>query len=363
MRKILICLLSISGLVACNGGSSSSSGGSETNLLLSCLPSVPANSSAMTKLMQPGSSLKIYGGCNTNESAMSLVQQMTVALSKYNSTTSAYSSACSATPIKSTANGNGSYTNWVLTAAHCFEGGSKAANAPVTADNFPLINLPNDNANVSIFSGISPFAGGNNPLMTIESIFVPADYCYQYAFNDNGQCGHTGDSSHDIALLKTTSNTPLDIVVQLASEYPSVNSLISQSGYGRTTAAGSDYGTLFYDTAYYMGHGLIYSTNGDVDQLYTVNDFSYQGGYGYVGTTCHGDSGSGVFYYQNNQWYVFGDLAALRTNYCGTVYDYNLVQNISDGVSVYTDVIKFKPWIESIIATDSCTTNCVESSI
>jgi|GEM_PF-6993174 len=354
-------------LVACNGGGSSSSTPPITSPLLSCWPNVPANPST-AQLTNFGHSLKIYGGCNSNESAMALVQQMTVALSVYDATKSAYSSACSATPIKSTANGDGTYTTWILTAAHCFQTGTKESDALVTAANFPLIKLPDNGANISVFSGATPFANSSTPVATIQSIYVPADYCYQYPFILDPQaqtygCGHYEDSSHDIALLKATGKTPLNIVVQLANQYPAENAYVSQSGYGRTTYKGDDYGSLYYNTAFYVGHGSMYATNNESDQLYTTNTFEYNGNTAYVGSTCHGDSGSGIFYYQNNQWYVFGDLAALRTNHCGQIESYGVVNDINEGVSIYTDVVKFKPWLESIMATGKCTVNCVESSV
>ena len=365
MKKISLVLLSLISLTACNSGSSSSSGGSTTtypqnptNTLPSgfeCLPSGYPSVSPSTN------SVKIaYGGnCQvanvTNTSVQATLESMAVALT--NSSGGRY---CTGTPLSYDPTTGVAY---VLSAAHCVVGNSKAANQPITAGNIVTFSSNNNYINQTLNA-----ANGSSTTGTITAVYVPSQYCQVPAFwlvEGSYQCSNLSSQNGDFALVKVNIGSgqtlALNPQVQLATSaiQPAYPSYIMALGYGKTNT--NNYNTnLFYITYEYFATN---SYQGDTGETVIMNGYSPYGSNAYYSIICGGDSGGGDFYWANNTWNLIG-VHSYGSSTCGqasTSYPYvNLLTPGANDVSA--DVRPFASQLSNIMAADKAAGGCNSSA-
>lgn len=366
MKKISLVLLSLLSLTACNSGSSSSSGGGST------YPSNPTNTlpsgfeclpSSLPSLNSATNSVKIaYGGnCQvanvSNTSVRASLESMAVALT--NASGGRY---CTGTPLSYDPTTGVAY---VLSAAHCVVGNSKAANQPITAGNIVTFSSNNNYINQTLNA-----TNGSEPTGTITAVYVPSQYCQVPAFvydSDSGSylCGNLSAQNGDFALVKVNIGSgksfALNSQVQLATsaiqpEYPSY---IMALGYGKTNT--NNFNTsLFYITYEYFATN---SYQGNTGETVIMNGYSPYGSNAYYSIICGGDSGGGDFYWANNTWNLIG-VHSYGSSTCGQAStSYTYVNLLTPGANdVSADVRPFASQLSNIMAADKAAGGCNSSA-
>jgi len=365
MKKLSLILFSLFGLIACNSGSSSSgSGGSTsypqnpTNTLPSgfeCLPSgYPSLNSATN-------SVKIaYGGnCQvanvSNTSVQATLESMAVALT--NSSGGRY---CTGTPLSYDETTGVAY---VLSAAHCVVGNSKAANQQITAGNIVTFSNNNNYINQTLNA-----ANGSGTTGTITAVYVPNQYCQVPSFwlvDGAYQCSNLPAQNGDFALVKVNigngQTLALNSQVQLATSaiQPTYPSYIMALGYGITNTNTSNT-NLFYISYEYFATN---SYQGNTGETVIMNGYSPYGSNAYYSIICGGDSGGGDFYWANNTWNLIG-VHSYGSSKCGeasTSYPY--VNPFTPGANdVSADVRPFASQLSNIMAADKVAGGCNSSA-
>jgi secreted trypsin-like serine protease len=226
------------------------------------------------------------------------LQKLAVALMAQGS--GAFGEYCTGTPLHYDAATN---VGFVLTAAHCVVGNSKAAGSRVTPANITTFSNGND----WIYQG-TPGIVGDSAALTgrIQAVYIPSQYCQAPAFNAAG-CSDLARQNGDVALVKITGNgshtlevdhrlrlAPANAVLQHASE-------IMALGYGTNTSTTPDDRVLYYITYRYYANDAFEGASSD---LSLMNGYHDNGSF--YSIICQGDSGGGDFYWDGTHWNLVG---------------------------------------------------------
>lgn len=356
MKKLIMGLLPLLGLFACNNGGSTASISTSTypqnptNTLpdgFLCLPSgYPAPTSA-------AGAMKIAYGRNcqvtnvTDTPVKETLESMAVAL-----TDSSGGRYCTGTPLSYDSSTGVAY---VLSAAHCVVGNPKTANQQITANNIVTFSSNKNYINQTL--NAAPDSGTTG---TITAVYVPKQYCEVPEFSFDGDyygCSALSAQNGDLALVKVNvgNNQTLAInpQVQLATSaiQPTTPSYIMALGYGMTNVA-PNYNSntsLYYITYEYFATN---SYQGESGELALMNGYSPFGFNAYYNIICGGDSGGGDFYWANNKWNLIG-VHSYGTSECGAS---GIVYSRANDVSA--DVRPFASQLSNIMDMDQDVGGC-----
>lgn len=350
MKKILICLLSVSGLAACNNGSSSSSTSASAQALPASYVCTPSNLPTVNST----NGLKIAYAANCAvESASQTVnlQALSSSLLIYLNqdpdstiyTESAFYSNCSGTPIQyNSQTGIG----FIVTAAHCI-----TANKTSTINIYDVESTTGHNM-AWVYQGTS--AGPLQENQTTGQIYA--------AYETTQYNGNVNDG-YDIAVVKV--KTQPGKILQVASNVrlaPSNFNLSSSTtqlmalGYGSINPTGvppiniPNY-QLYYITYQYFGtnsYGL------EVTPTSLMNGWLV--GNTYYSIICPGDSGGGDFAWDGNYWNLVGahSYGSLGCGKASSIY----TSDAGGAADVSADVRQFNSWIQTILTQDTQATGC-----
>lgn len=359
MKKISLILLPLFGLTACVGAGSSPSNSptysvTPTNLvgpnnLYKCLPSSLPTYSAKTA---NGAKIAYGNNCKVsnvnNESLQSNLQSMAVAITGLSG-----AGYCTGTPLSYNP---ASQVGYVLSAAHCVVGNSKAARQQVTAGNIITFAKHNNYINQALSA-----ASGSGATGTIQAIYIPTQYCQSAAFEldqyGNYACSDLTKQNGDIALLKVSFATGQSLNVSSQVQLAPSNLKVAQPsyvmalGYGITNYDGyvQSNKNLTYITYQYFADNTFQNTTG----LSTImNGYSPQGYNAYYSIICSGDSGGGDFYWDGNNWNLVGT-HSYGSSVCGAA---NTSYTGANDVSA--DVRPFTSQLQQIMAQDMTPTGC-----
>lgn len=345
INSVLLILTSI-GIIACNSGGSSSSGGStgvspNPYPTAGTFPTMPDGfATAVPSFVQPqSSSLQIAWGYNTNPAALNLAAFVEM---DYNG-----SWICSATPIES----DGAGGTWLVGAAHCFVSSKTAGGVPNL--------LPTGSISISKGFGAAVFGESAPTRPRIikalsATVYIPSNYCAGGAISGISDCKNfssaSGGQGNDIALIHiNTKFNESEVYPQInnGSDYPAAYTMapVLSLGYGDNNVTGGN-GKLFYVVNYF------YQESNARGYHYLYNSYfnPASGNYGYSELVCGGDSGGGDLYWNGTNWILLSEHTYGPENACGQFYNY--LPNGATNVSAYYD------WLQSIMKSSNPIAEC-----
>ncbi len=241
---------------------------------------------------------------------------------------------------------------YVLSAAHCVVGNSKAANQQVVANNIITFNFNRNYINQTVKA-----SSGSGITGTIQAVYIPKQYCQSAAFvlGHNGyQCANLAEQNGDVALLKV-SLAPGRILninpqVQLANLdiKPNSPSYIMALGYGMTNTDSSN-SNLFYITYEYFATNTY---RDEIGKSVIMNGFFPVGYNSYYSIICSGDSGGGDFYWNNNKWNLIG-VHSYGASLCGQGSS-----SYGEASDISADVRPFTSQLRQIMENDNTSKGC-----
>lgn len=358
-RDITIFITGMICLASCNSGSTTENPSSTTddnNLPLSyqCMPS---NMPVVSK----GASIKLAYAANCSVATApesTILQEMAVALETYNVKSEAFKNNCTGTPLSyNSSTGIG----FVLTAAHCVQGGVKPANTEVTQDNISIYNNDTVGHNSAwIYQGnvAAPIIDSESLTAEILAVYIPSEYCEVPAFT-NGGCSYLPKANGDFAVLKVKTQNGYKLNVSNLVSLAPINYVINSDdfllalGYGGTNTNGTPAGlnpqnpNLNYINYQYFATDYF---QGESGQKVLMNGF-YASNL-YYGIICQGDSGGGDFAWNGSSWYLIG-VHSYGSDLCGGFsYKYESANDAS------ADVRQYYGWIQNVITNDSLSAGC-----
>ena len=266
--------------------------------------------------------------------------------------TSGYSSYCSGTPISYNA---ATHIGFVVTAAHCIVGGSKAAGALVTPSNITTFDSASPDA-TGIYQG-TPGMVSNQSALTgqIQAIYIPTQYCTAPPFSNAAPFGCVGldQQNGDIAVLKvlTTNGNSLAVspLVQLAPTslvIPTGSELLAL-GYGSNNGSQPNSAVLYYVSYQYYADNSYQGQSGEASIMN-----GYYANNRYYSIICQGDSGGPDLYWDGTMWNLIG-AHSFGPNPCGVS-----APTYAASYDVSADIRPFTAWIKTIVAQDTNPTGC-----
>ncbi len=358
------------GIAGCNSGGSTTASAPTNNIpaAFQCLPSqLPSvSSSTMSNKMAYAANCEV---ANAAESRTLL--SMSAAMEAYN-LGHGFNSYCSSIPLEyNPSTGVG----FILTAAHCVTGGTKAAGAYITSANIESgiynttrINADNHNAAWIMQNTTSgAYLESGSLTAQVVAVYVPRQYCRVPDFDSNGTCSNITFGNGDFAVLKVKTledKTLLVLPTESLALAPANLALASHSyilglGYGSTNPNGTVDGQNIHNTQLNYLNYQFFGTNsyaGVSGEVVNMNGYSTNGGY--YSIVCGGDSGGGDFVWNGTGWYLVGVHSYITYQRgtevsCGASNSaYYLAANAS------ADVRQFHDWIQTVLNEDTESSGC-----
>jgi hypothetical protein len=383
-NKFLLAILSgitIFGISACNGGSSSTpdnggdssdfasdptppggpimSEGNYKGIPFSQLAQPNSQSNGILSNIYPESYLPTFASPQSLQIAYGRNNESAVA--KISAYVTMSGSMCSATPVKYESTTN---TTFLIGAAHCFVANKTNANELTTSN----IESSSD---LRVFYGVS---GAQRESYPVTAVYLTKNYCYGATFS--GSCpnfsptdGVSGGQGNDIAVIQIQGefggngnhiNYPH---VVPASEYPTTysNAPILSIGYGVSRQTpGNDTGgltTMYYVAGYQYWQQDTANNNSGYHYLYNsyYNSINAFNSTGYTALICGGDSGGGDLFWTGSKWILLSEHTYGPSKACGQFYSY--LPNGATNVSAYYN------WIMSIFNSSNPVASCNNGTI
>jgi hypothetical protein len=248
-----------------------------------------------------------------------------------------YRSYCTGTPI---AFNPSTKIGFVVTAAHCVVGGSKAPATNLTRTNI----ITFDHYFEWVYQG-SPGKVWDQDALTGEiiSVYVPARYCRMPSFNEHG-CSDLAQQNGDIAVLqiKGLHGNTMRVLPGLRIGGPHLTlknqQLIMALGYGENNTRDPHDSQLYYVDYNFFAKDSYRNVNSAASLMngYFKNSTFYN-------IICRGDSGGGDFAWNGKEWALVGDHSWGAVP-CGT---YNSAYNRAEDVSA--DVRPWQSFVQAIV--------------
>jgi hypothetical protein len=248
-----------------------------------------------------------------------------------------YTSYCTGTPIAFNA---ATKVGFVVTAAHCVTGGTKAPATNIAPRNIITFDYPIDR----VYQG-SPARVFDQQSLTgkIVSVYVPARYCRMPSFGEHG-CSNLYQLNGDIAVLQiqALSGNAMRVLPGLRIGGPHLTltkqQLIMALGYGQNTTRDPDDHQLYYVDYNFFAKDSFQGINSAASLMngYLKNNMYYS-------IICRGDSGGGDFAWTGTGWALVGDHSWGRKD-CG-----NYGNTYVDGVNASADVRPWQSFIQTIV--------------
>jgi V8-like Glu-specific endopeptidase len=365
VHKLGICaIVAAAFLAACHGGTVVPSAGGQTDQSgastadaprlaanaipqeYQCFPSTAAHSPSRGS-EKP--SIAYAGNCAVDKARESAhLQEMAISLMG-SSAGGPYSSYCTGTPISYDASTG---IGFVVTAAHCVVGETKAANAEITPRNITTFAGNDDRA--AVFQG-TPARDVSADRLTggINAVYVPSKYCYVPAITRAGGCTDLAAQDGDVAVLKiqAAAGQKMDVMALLrlapASLTMPSGAYVMALGYGLNNGASPESSVLYYIDYQYFAND---SYAGSMSEASLMNGYLVNSTY--YSIICSGDSGGPDLYWDGQYWELVG-AHSFGPNPCG-----NFGAKYDAHNDVSADTRQFTEWIDRIVKEDKSATGC-----